>query len=347
MQVQTDRQRENIAHILKGGQHLLDLINEVLDIARIESGKIELTLESIPVAKVFNEATALIQPLATRRNVHVSRCAGRACDGAVQADRQRLHQVVLNLLSNAVKYNRPGGTVSISCEPAARADWLRLSVSDTGPGIAPADLDKLFTPLERLGAEGNNVEGTGIGLALSRRLVEAMGGVIGVDSTVGRGSAFYVELPASVASSSAAGPAGEPAADSADAGPTVLYIEDNPSNYALVEQVLELERPAIRLLGAMLGQRGLDMAREHRPDLILLDLQLPDISGDEVLRQLQADPRTHDIPVIMVSADATVEQPRRLLELGARAYLTKPLKITTLVQTVDETIGWINQRLSP
>ena len=348
LQAQTDRQRENVAHILKGGQHLLNLINEVLDIARIESGKIELTLESIPVAKVFNEAAALIQPLAARRNVHVGRCAGQACDGAVQADRQRLNQVVLNLLSNAVKYNRPGGTVGVSCEPAARAGWLRLSVSDTGPGIAPADLGKLFTPFERLGAERSNAEGTGIGLALSKRLVEAMGGTIGVDSAVGRGSTFYVELPASVASSSAAGPAGEPAADGADAArPTVLYIEDNPSNYALVEQVLELERPAIRLLGAMLGQLGLDMAREHRPDLILLDLQLPDISGDEVLRQLQADPRTHDIPIVMVSADATVEQPRRLLELGARAYLTKPLKITALVQTVDETIGWISQRLSP
>ena len=340
MQAQTDRQRENVSHILSGGRHLLDLINEVLDISRIESGKIELTIAPIKVADVFNEASALIQPLAARRNVRIGRCVGNACDGVVEADRQRLHQVVLNLLSNAVKYNRTGGTVSVSCDLATEAGQLRLSVSDTGPGIESADLAKLFTPFERLGAERSGIEGTGIGLALSKRLVEAMGGTIGVESVPGRGSTFYCELPAIGNPAGTTDAAAEPKAQNlAAVGPAVLYIEDNPSNFALVEQVFELQRPSIRLLGAMLGQLGLDMAREHLPELILLDLHLPDVAGEEVLRQLQADALTRDIPVVMVSADATTEQPRRLLELGARAYLTKPLKITALVEAVDEALA--------
>ncbi len=341
MQAQTDRQRENISHILRGGRHLLELINEVLDISRIESGKIELTLAPIQVAEVFNEAAALIQPLAAKRNVHIGRCGGKACDGLVQADRQRLSQVVLNLLSNAVKYNRAGGTVSVSCDPVTPAGRLRLSVGDTGPGIAPADVAKLFTPFERLGAERSGVEGTGIGLALAKRLVEAMGGSIGVESVPGRGSTFFVELPASdVLSGEANGPAEVEPDRATVSGPKVLYIEDNPSNFALVEQVLELQRPTIRLLGAMLGQLGLDMAREHQPDLILLDLHLPDVSGEEVLRQLQSDPMTRDVPVVVVSADATTEQPGRLIASGAQTYLTKPLKITALVQAVDDALAW-------
>ena len=339
MQAQTDRQRENVSHILSGGRHLLELINEVLDISRIESGKIELVLAPIEVAEVFNEASALIQPLAAKRNVHVGRCSGQACDGVVQADRQRLKQIVLNLLSNAVKYNRPGGTVSLSCDPATTPGQLRLSVSDTGPGLTSADVSKLFVPFERLGAERSGVEGTGIGLALAKRLVEAMGGTIGVESTPGRGSTFYVELPFSDTLATGFDNPVTPMQDQAASGPAVLYIEDNPSNYALVAQVLEFQRPTIRLLGAMLGQLGLDMAREHRPDLILLDLQLPDVAGDEVLRQLRADENTRDIPVVMVSADATTEQPRRLLALGARAYLTKPLKIAELVRAVDDALS--------
>ena len=339
LQAQTDRQRENVSRILSGGQHLLELVNEVLDLSRIESGKIELTSAPIRISEVCNEAAALLQPLADKRNVHVGRCVGSASGGTVQADRQRLHQVMLNLLSNAVKYNRPGGTVTVACEPAA-AGRLRLSVSDTGHGMSPADLTKLFTPFERLGAERSGVEGTGIGLALAKRLVEAMNGTIAVDSAPGRGTTFSVELPAGVALAGETNDSsGAVPARATVHGPTVLYIEDNPSNYSLVEQVLELQRPTIRLLGAMLGQLGLDMARQHRPDLILLDLHLPDVAGDEVLRQLQADGRTRDIPVVMVSADATNEQPRRLLALGARAYLTKPLKIAELMQAVDHALA--------
>ncbi len=246
MSVQTPRQRENVFHILKGGKHLLGLINEVLDIARIESGRVELTLESVSVAQVLTEAVALIQPLAAQRNIRVDPCGGQTANAFLRADRQRLSQVMLNLLSNAVKYNRAGGSVSLSC--AASSDgWRRLGVSDTGPGISPADQAKLFIPFERLGAETSAVEGTGIGLALSKRLVEAMGGRIGMESVEGLGSTFYLELPVAD---------GESLHDEtvidrpilslaeAEARPTVLYVEDNLSNFALVEQALEAKRPA-------------------------------------------------------------------------------------------------------
>ncbi len=334
----TDRQREKLSHILKGGQHLLGLINEVLDISRIESGQIELTLEAVNVEKVFNEASDLIQPLAAQRGIHVGRCLGRASKGFLLADRQRLVQVVLNLLSNAVKYNRSGGTVGISCEPAARAGSLRLAVTDTGPGIAPADLAKLFTPFERLAAEHSNIEGSGIGLAISKRLVEAMGGTVGVESTPGHGSTFYLELPAAVIKETAQPAALAPEPLPSD-GPVILCIEDNLSNYSLVELALEAKRPDVRLVGAMLGRLGLEMAREQRPDLILLDLQLPDIPGDELLQRLQEDERTRDIPVIMVTADATNGQSRRLLKLGAHAYLTKPLNIPMFLRTIEDALG--------
>ena len=262
------------------------------------------------------------------------------------ADRQRLSQVLLNLLSNAVKYNRTGGTVSVSCSPAVRAGFVRLGVTDTGHGLDAAALDKLFTPFERLGAEHTNVEGTGIGLALSKRLVEAMGGSIGVDSIPGRGSTFFVELPSShVTDADAALPIPSTSQECYARRSTVLCIEDNLSNYALVEQTLETNRPHVHLLGAMQGQLGLDMAREHHPDLILLDLQLPDLPGDKLLQHLRSEESTRQIPVILVSADATKGQRERLLSLGAQAYLTKPLDIRAFLQTLDETLGRVEPRV--
>ena len=342
MTARSDRERENVSHILKGGKHLLGLINEVLDIARIESGRLELTWANVNACRILEEAANLIQPLAAGRKVRVVRCTCEGRGKLVRVDRQRLSQIALNLLSNAVKYNRPEGTVTMSCEAIAQRGSVRLTVSDTGHGIAPAHLGKLFTPFERLGAERGNIEGTGIGLALSKRLVEAMGGAIGVDSVVGHGSTFWVELPSLEEKPSPlgeAGPARTLPAGPSHTRPTVLYVEDNLSNFSLVEQTLEVLRPETRLLAAMQGRLGLDMAVEHRPDLILLDLQLPDIPGDELLRRLRADEKTREIPVVMISADATKGQVERLVSLGARSYLTKPLDIQAFLHAFDEALA--------
>jgi CheY-like chemotaxis protein len=257
----------------------------------------------------------------------------------IQADRQRLKQVILNLLSNAIKYNREGGSVTVSC--AAKAGGrLRMEVKDTGLGIPEKKMSLLFSPFERLGAEDTNVEGSGVGLALSKKLVEAMGGLIGAESEFGQGSIFWVEFPLIEGQMQryerCLDPEPLPIAESCRKPMTVLYVEDNLSNSLLMETVFAT-RPGIKLLTAMQGRMGLDLAREHMPDLILLDLHLPDMHGDEVLRQLRADRKTKDIPVAIVSADATPGQIERLLAAGARSYLTKPLDIKNLLAFVDET----------
>jgi PAS domain S-box-containing protein len=340
MEELTEDQRQSVAEIVKGGRHLLDLINEVLDIARIEVGKLAISVEPVAVDDVVGEAVSLIRGLADQRGLVLGRPGADPNDLHVLADKQRLKQVLLNLLSNAVKYNGAGGTVHLSF--GASNGKVRISVSDTGPGIPGNKLDQLFVPFERLGAEGTAEEGTGLGLALSKRLMEAMGGALGVESEVGKGSTFWAELPrAENPVQLATVTAEEDISDSAAAvlpARTVLYIEDNLSNLKLIERVLA-RRPEINLLTAMQGRLGLDLARQHRPDLILLDLQLPDVPGREVLRALKADERTRDIEVVVVSADATQGQLRRLLEEGARAYLTKPVDIQSLLRLLDEELG--------
>ncbi len=332
-----DSQRESVQYILNAGRHLLDLINEVLDLSRIETGQLTLSPEPVNVREAIEDAVALIGPLATARGIAVH-IEAIAPDQHVLADRQRVKQVLLNLLSNAVKYNRPDGTVRISCQPAGTAA-LRIGVTDEGQGIRPAQEHRLFAPFDRLGAEAGTTEGTGLGLALSKALVEAMGGTIGVDSTVGVGSRFWFELPE--AAPVTVGPevvADATTATGATVSGTILYIEDNLSNFRLIERALAL-RAKIRLLPAMLGRLGLDLAREHRPDLVLLDLHLPDMSGEELLARLRADPATRDIPVIVLSADATLGQVERLLADGARAYLTKPLDIGEFLALVDDVLA--------
>lgn len=335
-----DDQRRGVEHILKAGRHLLSLINEVLEIARIESGRQSLSLEPVPVATVIQESRSLIQPLAAQRGLEIQECDVDP-DLFVHADRQRLVQVLLNLLSNAVKYIGGPGTVSLSCTTDRRDDGervARIGVHDTGPGIRAEDVERLFVPFERLGAEQSEVEGTGLGLALSKRLVEAMGGGITVDSTPGVGSTFQVEL-IRVDSPTPHVPGTtplDPAAEGGDQGArgTLLYIEDNLPNLALIETIL-LERPGVRLLSALQGQIGLDLAWEHHPDLILLDLHLPDLRGEEVLQRLMADPRTRQTPVVIVSADATPGTVERLTRAGAVAYLTKPLDVVEFLATLD------------
>ena len=334
-------QRESIEQILKAGRHLLDLINEVLDIARIEAGRLQLSAEPVQAGDLIREARDLVQPLASEEGITLDTRHAVDYMRFVVADRQRLKQVILNLLTNAIKYNRPNGAVTVACERAG-ADRVRINVSDTGRGIPTEMMSRLFVPFDRLGADQSEVEGTGLGLALSQRLTEAMGGTLGVESVVGRGSTFWVELPLTEDPSDRLHREGRhlelPAAEAAGPSRTILYIEDNLSNVRLIERILA-RWPRAKLITAMQGRLGLELAREHRPNLILLDLHLPDTTGADVLRRLQAEAATRTIPVIVISADATPGQIDRLLAIGARAYLTKPLDVKQFVDVVGAALA--------
>jgi CheY-like chemotaxis protein len=334
----SSRQTESVEQILRGGRHLLALINEVLEISRIEAGRLQLSLEPVPVRETLRQALQLIGPAAAGLGVTVT---VEALDERlhVLADRQRLQQVLLNLLSNAIKYNRPDGMVRAACTTPADGR-VRIAITDTGLGMTADQLERLFTPFDRLGVEASGVEGTGLGLALSRSLIEAMGGTMHVESAPDVGSTFAVDLmiadgPVAAADGPAA-PAAVAAAGQTPARPrTILYVEDNLSNLRLVENLLS-RRPGITVLSAMQGRVGLELARSHRPDLILLDRHLPDLTGEEVFAHLSEDPRTREIPVVVLSADAITGGTRRLLDAGVRAYLTKPLDVRHFLAVIDE-----------
>ena len=336
-------QRESVEQILKAGRHLLSLVDEVLDIARIEAGRMALSLEPIAVAEVVGEAWELVRHRAQQLGITLANGGPAGCDAMVTADRQRLKQVMLNLLSNAVKYNAENGTVEVTCcGGLTGSNRLRVAVKDTGRGIPAEALDRLFTPFERLGAEHSGIEGTGIGLAVSRGLIEAMDGEIGVESTEGEGTTFWFELPLDDSQPVDASLDGqEPAAavlpPEQTRACTILYIEDNPSNFKLVERVLA-KRQNVELLTAMEGGLGLEMARNQQPDLVLLDLHLPDIHGSEVLRRIREDSVISRTPVVIISADVTTNQVTRLLEAGAQAYLPKPLDIQEFLRIVDDVL---------
>lgn len=333
----TPDQAENVSQITKGGAHLLDLINEILDISQIETGHVSMSPEAVLVADVVEGAVSLVRPLAEERGVHLIGGTDHGCGHYIFADRQRLKQILLNLLGNGIKYNRQGGSVSINCfQPAPGT--LRIQVTDTGPGISPDQFHLLFAPFERLGAEQTSVPGTGVGLALSRGLAEAMGGRLDVESTPGRGSTFWVELPIVESPVKIYEEANQRGARADDGGGlTVLHIEDNLANVELVERVLA-QRPEVTVVAAMQGRMGVDLARRHHPILVLLDLNLVDLPGAEVLQILRDDPATADIPVAIVSADAMPRQVQRLLSSGAVAYLTKPIDIHRLLEIVDRAI---------
>ena len=339
LEVRQPADRESVEQILKGGRHLLGLINEILEIARIESGQLPLSPEPVPVGDAIQRVLDLARPLAAARGIELDTTGAALHPRHVWADQQRLQQVLLNLVSNGIKYNRDGGRLTVACD-VAQDGRLRIRVTDTGPGIAPALQERLFQPFDRLGAEQRGVEGTGLGLALSKRLVEAMGGTIGVESQPSAGSTFWVEFlqaesPVARQERSESDVTALPT--SSEQGGTVLYIEDNLSNLRLVERTMS-RRPRVKLIPAMQGRLGLALARQHRPDLILLDLHLPDISGEEVLRELHGDPELRQTPVIVLSADATPGQVQRLLATGVRAYLTKPLDVRQFVALLDETL---------
>ena len=330
--------REAVAQILKAGQHLLGLINEVLEISRIEAGRLSLSPEPVLISSAIQETLDLLTPMAVRRNIMLRDEGGKERRRYVMADQQRLKQVLLNLISNAIKYNSDDGTVTIASEEID-GSRLKIKIRDTGPGIKPESLSKLFTPFERLGAEQSGVEGTGLGLALSKRLIEMMGGSIGVENNPDRGSTFWMELPlvqdpvhqletAMPAVSTSVRPVQQ------QRQRIVLYVEDNLSNITLIEHIV-VHRPHVKLVAAMQGRLGLDLAREHRPDLILLDLHLPDISGEDVLYALRQEPALQNTPIIVISADATRGRIERLQSMGVLDYLPKPLDIKRFLQLLD------------
>lgn len=326
-----------VAQILKGGRHLLHLIDDVLDISRIEAGEMSIAIEPVPIARLVEESMQLMAPLAERAGIRLVE-AVEVADVQVLADGQRLRQILLNLLSNAVKYNRPGGKVWI--EGHADDVQVAITVHDDGPGINADLLDRLFTPFDRLGAETRGIDGTGIGLALTRSLAELMGGSVTVDSTPGQGSAFTVDLPRAQHLSApdrfSDGSTQNEAGTSAIAAGsrTLLYIEDNEPNVRVIEHLLKL-RPEWHLIHACLGRLGIEMAQAHLPELVFLDLHLPDCSGTTVLTELKNNPHTSALPVVIVTADATTGQSKRLLEAGADHYLTKPLDLTDVLAVLD------------
>lgn len=342
---------ESVGHVSRAGKHLLSLINEVLDISRIDAGRFALAPEPVEVHAFLCDAIESIQSLSMRHEIPIILEPATAAVPTLQvlADRQRLHQVMSNLLSNAVKYNRSGGHVTVSY----RADGhrIRISVADTGRGIEPDKVARLFLPFERLGAESTDIEGAGIGLALSRGIIHALQGELNVDSHVGEGSTFWIilpradDVPAEPAPVALPEPPPAPAitkpappAPPADGRRTLLYIEDQDLNLRLVERILN-PRPQYRLLTATLGKTGLEIARTQQPDLILLDLNLPDMTGDDVLHRLKSDASIRHIPVVMVSADALGERIEHLLRLGASGYLTKPYKLDEFLRVIQDALA--------
>ena len=334
----TTRQHGSVREILRGAGHLLELINEMLDLGRIEAGKLTLSLEPVAVDALAHEVLELMRPLAAARGID-STHAPADSGLAVRADRTRLRQVLVNLVGNAIKYNRTGGRVTLLADSATQgaSSWVRLAVRDDGPGLDAQQQRRLFEPFERLGAEHSGVEGAGIGLALSRRLVEAMGGRIGVDSQPGQGSTFWLQLPAEqLPRAHVAALALPPVAPQGQPGGRehlVIYIEDNPVNQTLMEAMLE-RIPGLRLLMASTPEEGLAMARQLAPSLVLTDIQLPGMDGFEVLRRLQAHDATARIAVVAVSASAMPADLSRGLAAGFAAYLSKPIDMDTLHATV-------------
>ncbi len=341
LEEQNANNRESTDQILKAGRHLLELINEVLDISRIESGRMSMSLEPVSVAEIARETLDLVRSMAAQYKITLRENALFDSTVSLIGDRRRVKQVLLNLISNAIKYNRAGGQVTIALEPAAGSDRVRLCVTDSGIGIAPENRERLWVPFDRLGAETTGVEGTGIGLALSQRLAQAMNGQLDFRSDA-QGSTFWLELPIAAPLALPDGdglaaivPASSPAVTTRW---VALYIDDNLPNVQLVQGILA-RRPEVRLLTALQGGLGVELAQQHCPDIILLDLHLPDINGDEVLRRLRANPATRNIPIVIISADATPGQIERLRKAGANDYISKPFDILHFLNVLDDCIA--------
>ncbi len=333
----TPAQKRNLDQILKAGWYLLELINEILDLALIESGRLSLSTEPVLLDDVMLECRAMIEPQAHKRGLHMS-FPSFVTPYFVNADRTRLKQVLINLLFNAVKYNKPGGAVSVEYALVA-PNSMRISICDTGLGLSPEQLKQLFQPFNRLGKEASAEEGTGIGLVVTKRLVEMMGGRIGAESSLDTGSVFWIELGLMSAPQAAVvgdghavpGQVCEP-----DGLPrhTLLYVEDNPANLELVEQLIA-RRGDLRLLTASDGNLGIEFARAYLPEVILMDINLPGVSGIDAMKVLHADPATAHIPIIALSANAVPRDIERGMEAGFFNYITKPIKISQFMDALD------------
>ena len=342
----TASQKENIAQILQAGWHLLKLINEVLDLAVVESGKMSLSPESVSLAEVISECQAMMEPQAKQRGISMT-FPQLDIPYYVHADRTRVKQVLINLLSNAIKYNREQGTVEVKCTTTS-PERIRISVKDTGAGLPPEKLTQLFQPFNRLGQESRAGEGTGIGLVMSKRVVELMEGAIGVESTVGVGSVFWIELllttaPTFLVASSESTTAIQARIPTAARLHTLLYVEDNPANLTLVEQLIA-RRSDIRLLTAVNGTLGIEIARASQPEVILMDINLPGISGIEALKILREDPATAHIPVVALSANAMQRDIKKGMEAGFFYYLTKPIKVNEFMDALDGALEFAEKK---
>jgi PAS domain S-box-containing protein len=336
----TSQQDQRLQQILKAGWYLLDLINEILDLAVIESGKMSLSRESVSLSEIMGECKSMIETQALTRGISVN---FQTVDSAWYAnvDRTRAKQVLVNLLSNAIKYNRVNGTVEVSCSSSAES--LTVCIKDTGQGLSPNQLVQLFQPFNRLGQENGKEEGTGIGLVVTKQLIELMGGTISVTSTVGIGSEFTIELIRDVSPRLANGntmprelvpQSGE---EVADPWRTLLYVEDNPANLMLVEQIID-GIPSLRMFSATDGNAGVASARTHLPDVILMDINLPGISGTDAMKLLHMDPATKHIPIIALTANAMLRDIKNGLDAGFFRYLTKPIKINEFLNALDDAL---------
>jgi len=342
------KQTKGVNYILTSGKYLLKLIDEVLDISRIEAGKLSLSLEPVQIDGLVGEMIDSLQPLLASKHIKIELINPAIEKLYIKSDRQRLKQVLLNLLTNAVKYNRDNGDISISIKVMPQNGggntMVRISITDTGLGISEEGISKIFTPFERIGAEKTSTEGTGLGLAVVKKLMDAMHGTIGIESTLNVGSTFWIEFEQSQSLDHKTAHQMPGNGIISGTGPnirkgTVLYIEDNESNIELIQQTLANQRPDIRLVSHQTGKEAVSLAVDFAPDLILLDLDLPDLHGSEVFELLKADEKTKNIPVVIISADAMPQQIEKLLKLGVKKYLTKPLDLMDFLKVVDEWVG--------
>jgi CheY-like chemotaxis protein len=344
-----ERHKAYVDHIVTAGDHLLTLINDILNLSQIEAGRLSLSLESVVLGDVLDECRTMTEPQAARRSIRL--LFSQNTDMKVRADRTRLKQVLLNLLSNAVKYNRDMGSVVVDVAPVA-SERIRISVQDTGMGMRPDQLQSLFQPFNRLGQETGVQEGTGIGLVVTRHLVELMGGEMGVASTPGAGSLFWIELDAHSSGPRAAPELPPPAVvvAAADVGTdpqsTVLCVEDNPASLHLIQEALS-SRKNVRVLTASNGQVGIELARAHLPDVILMDNNMPVLRGSEAQAILRGDPRTAGIPIIAISANAMAGAVENGLAAGFFRYLTKPVDLGQLMEALDSALQVAADRKRP